>query len=320
MVDWNTYDELLTIWGKTARERDVERGRSDFVRYASESPAYQMTTVSGNDVGMLVHSTKDLSTKTFDAAFDSGVMLGDIVVINHIHWLVTEIGTLDEITLRGKIEQCNRLISWQNPNTLNIVSRWCIATKPYYSNITDTKYIDTSSREFKIRVSYDSETSLVDIDKRFLMEVINGEPKSYKCTSVDMVTDVYADLGKGFISWNLEQDQYNPSTDNAEIMIADYVSTTSDIGGGETDGLSIVGRDVIYIGTSQTYSVNGAADVVWNVVSPTPDVTYRIEHGSLVLSVASTVSSIGRKIVLCATDVTDTSRTQTKEVRVVSLF
>lgn len=62
------------------------------------------------------------------------------------------------------------------------------------------------------------------LDKRFMLEIINGEPKTYVTTSVDQSTERYELHGKtqGFLVLNIRQDQYNSKTDNAEKMICDY--------------------------------------------------------------------------------------------------
>ena len=81
-----------------------------------------------------------------------------------------------------------------------------------------------SQREYKVQMPFDDETALIDLDKRFMLEIINGEPKTYVTTSVDQSTERYELHGKtqGFLVLNIRQDQYNSKTDNAEKMICDY--------------------------------------------------------------------------------------------------
>ena len=82
-----------------------------------------------------------------------------------------------------------------------------------------------SDREFKIQIAYDEETSLLDLDKRFMLEIIAGRPRTYKVTSVDAITERFHQSGeiRGFLVLNVTQDLYNPETDNAELMICDYI-------------------------------------------------------------------------------------------------
>lgn len=319
MLDWRAYNKMLSAWGATERDRDINISREDFAAAAIQHPAYTEALVNGKSIGMLIHSTQDLSVKTFDSVYDSGVTLGDIVNVGGIHWLVTEISVIDPVTVKGKIEQCNRQIVWQNTETLKIVSRWCIASKPYFSNITNTKYVDTSSREFKILVPYDDETKLVDVDKRFLMEVVGKEPKAYKCTSTDMITDVFEDLNRGFITWNFEQDQYNESTDNAELMIANYIKppSTIDLVGTATE-LKLRGAGSIRAGSSCTYTASGAKTVEWTV-SNCDGVTFEAD-GNKVRVFAAETAELGTRFTVAAVDPKDKRRIVSKTVKVVGLL
>lgn len=149
--------------------------------------------------------------------------IGDIIYYNTLHWLVTDVNFHDDLNRSGSMVRCNRQIRWQNRNTGEIVERWCLATKPYTSNIQDGTAISISNREFKVQVAYDAETILVGLDRRFLLEVIDGQPKAYQVTSVDTLSNRYQDAEGGFLVWNLTQCEYDPMRDNAELMIADYI-------------------------------------------------------------------------------------------------
>lgn len=201
--------------------------------------------------------------------------IGDIVYYNTLHWLITDINFSDDLTRSGEMVRCNRQIKWQNRKTGKIVERWCLATKPYTSNIAEGIAIANSNREYKIQLSYDEETIQVDLDRRFLLEVIDGVPKAYEVTSVDTLTNRYQDIDGGFLIWNLKQCEYNPVTDNAELMIADYFDAGAHA---DETGLltcSISGRGTIRKGTSRTYTAtfldasgadaSDAVECVWTV-------------------------------------------------------
>lgn len=182
--------------------------------------------------------------------------IGDIIYHNTLHWLVTDVHFGDDLTRSGEMVRCNRQIKWQNKRTGRIITRWCLATKPYTSNIAEGIAIANSNREYKIQLSYDDETIQVDLDDRFLLEVINGEPKAYQVTSVDTLTNRYQDIDGGFLIWNLKQCEYNPMTDNAEMMIADYY-ITENLPAEDPTLLSCVisGRETVRQGAPRTYTV-----------------------------------------------------------------
>ena len=210
--------------------------------------------------------------------------IGDIIYFNTLHWLVTDVNFGDSLNRSGSMVRCNRQIRWQNRKTGKIISRWCLAEKPYSTNVTDALSIGTSNREYKIQLSYDDETMQVDLDRRFLLEIIDGTPRAYKLVSVDTLTNRYEDIDGGFLIWNMEQTEYNPSEDNAELMIADYFQP-NEIKESENGKLScfIEGRTTIREGFSRTYTaffrdidsadMNETVEAVWSVQAPTDAVT-----------------------------------------------
>ena len=173
------------------------------------------------------------------------------------------------------IQICQKEITWQDDLTGEIVSRWATVEKPYYSNLKENNYIGYSTREFRIQMPFDEYSERLDIDKRLMLEIVNSEPKTYRITSVDQMTGRidYKNDQIGFLSFNVEQDLYNPETDNAKLMICDYVKPEEV---DEDTGLIIThsGSKTITaggLGKRLTCSVNGEAnnDVVWTISTDT---------------------------------------------------
>lgn len=139
--------------------------------------------------------------------------------------MITERDAEDEITVRGRIQICQKQITWQDDNTSEIRSLWATVEKPYYSNLEENKQVSYSTREFRIQMPFDEYSANLNIGKRLMLEIVNGVPKTYRITSIDQMTSRIDYNGEqvGFLSFNVEQDLYNPETDNAEKMICDYV-------------------------------------------------------------------------------------------------
>lgn len=177
---------------------------------------------------LVIHIANDPYRKQIIAFPGEDLKRGWLVDCYGSKWLITEVDSNRQVYSIGKMQQCNRELIWKNPQTGEILSRWCSAEKPYTANIKDGEVVSVSNREYKVQLPYDSETCLIDIDRRFLLDKINGEPKSYKVTSVDSITNRYdaksgyEDGSDGFLILNLRQDQYNPVYDNAELMVANY--------------------------------------------------------------------------------------------------
>lgn len=256
MTTWDIYESRLLKLGEQQRDRILTREIDAIRRKYMASPSLKVVVVENcnREQSVLIHSTDIPSEKTFNTLPGETMAIGDIIAWNGMHWLVTQIDFDDEITRHGRIVQCNRKIRWQNKNTGVIVERWCLATKPYSSNIAEGLAIATSNREFKIQVTYDDETMMIDLDRRFLLEKINGIPKAYQVTSVDTITNRYEESDGGFLVWNLKQCEYNSMTDNADLMIADYFEP-SNILDETPEGLvcTIDGRPDVRCGRSRTY-------------------------------------------------------------------
>ena len=191
---------------------------------APDSPAYKQVEIDGVQHNMVIISSTVTNQKIVHSMPGDDFEIGQIMVWSKSHWLITERDADDEITVRGKIELCNRSIQWQNDETKEIVSRWGVVDKPYFSNLSENNVMTLSSREFRIKIPYDEESSLLDIGKRLMLEEINGRPKTYRVTCVDAMTERYDRDNEqtGFLTINVEQDQYDPLTDNQENMICDY--------------------------------------------------------------------------------------------------
>lgn len=228
----NFYQKARAINGAykntTNKEVRLEVLRRDFAEHFMDTTDYHDDTlVNGTPQRLIVSQNKSVVTeKKFWTYPGEQVRLGDVVDCYNCKWLITEIDPNNEITITGKMEQCNREICWQNPYTKEIVYQWVTLSRPYYSNLTEGQQITMSKRMYKIQIAYNEETALFDNGKRFMLEVIDGEPKTYQITSVDISTERYQMHGtlQGFIVLQVEQDQYNEHTDNAELMVCDYIS------------------------------------------------------------------------------------------------
>lgn len=226
-MNFETYRRRLTHAGSARRERVIEAAKRDAMQKAVDSPAYKEVDIEGVKRHMMVISTSLTSQKIIQAMPGDDFDIGKILVWNHSHWLITERDSDDEITVRGRIELCNREVVWQNEDG-EIISRWATVDKPYFSNLQENKVMSISSREFMVQMPYDAQSAKLDIGKRLMLEAINGEPKTYRITCVDTMTERYdrSDAQTGFLVINVEQDQYDAGTDNAALMLCDYKQPT----------------------------------------------------------------------------------------------
>ena len=280
-MDFSEYRKRLMLDGDSQRDRIISREQRLITKLSASNPACKSVTIDDVPAKVIIISTQVTSTKTIQALPGQTFSIGSIVLWNGSHWLITEKDLEYDITLRGKIEQCNRQVVWQNQDTLQIHSRWCTVSKPYFSDLSEEKMYSESKREYKIQLPYDEETSLLDVGKRFVLETINGKPRTYRVTCVDTMTERYDIDGdtKGFLIVNLEQDQYNEATDNAELGICDYIAASNPTSKPSDSVITYTGVAEVKIGGSpKKFSVlyrdqNGnevpAAEPVWSfLISP----------------------------------------------------
>lgn len=312
MTKWELYEARLNTPGVEARDRIISRSQNSIIRKQMSLPSRKEVEIDGVSRVLFIHSTDIPSEKTFNTLPGETVDIGDVIFWENMHWLVTQIDFDDEVTRSGRIVQCNRQIRWQNKKTGDIISRWCLAKKPYSTNVADGLSIGSSTREYKIQLSYDEETIQVDLDRRFLLEEIGGVPRAYKLISVDTLTNRYEDIAGGFLIWNMEQTEYNPLADNAELMIADYF-TPLDREEKNNEKLScfIEGRTTIREGFSRTYTasfydidgvdMDETVEAVWTVEAPTDAVTLEQNGHTAVLTLNGSMSP-GERIRLTVCD------------------
>ncbi|MEF9983695.1 MAG: hypothetical protein RR806_03155 [Oscillospiraceae bacterium] len=222
-MDWSLYAKRVNVNGNSSREETINLSKESINNKSAYSPALKKVLVNNVEQPLLIGSTKKSNEKSFNTLPGGMINIGDSIVWNEMHWLVTEVDFDDEITRSGKIIQCNMLMRWQNKATFEIISRWCFAERPYVSGIDEGKVISTPNRQFRIKLPYDKETQLVDIGRRFILETIDGIQKSYKLFMPDLITSRFVDSEGGFIVWNLEFDS-NATTpnDNLELGVCDY--------------------------------------------------------------------------------------------------
>lgn len=306
MINWDLYAKQLQHKGMTSRDRIISREKEALIAQFEKAPSAKNTLVDGELKKMIVSSTQALNEKTFVLMPGDTIKIGDIVVWENLHWLVVELDFDNTIAYKGRIAQCNRQIRWQNPVTKDIIERWCLMTKPYTSNVTNGTQVSVSNREYKVQIPYDDETKLVDLDKRFMLELINGRPRTYNCTSVDQQTNVYQDLENGFIVWNLSQDEAGRPGDNAELMICDYVEPEENLP--SSVKASITGMDVLRAGLGEfEYTLDSESDVdfvSWHisVQDEMREYIHMSESGIRSVYLSAAVQAIGALIEIYVTD------------------
>ena len=222
---FDRYKRRISAYGNTLREQYINIEQFQINQLAPHSPNYKSVKIGEVTRNLMIVNTQQITSKTIYAMPGEDFDVGQIVLWDGSHWLITQRDLDNDIITRGYMQQCNRQITWQNPESRKIFSLWATVEKPYYSNLDASQKIEVSTREFRVQIPYTDESKLIDIGKRFMLETIGGEPKTYRVVSVDSMTQRFDRDGEitGFIILNLEQDLYNPHTDNIELEVCDYI-------------------------------------------------------------------------------------------------
>lgn len=131
-MNYETYAAMLGRHGSTRRDRMVEKSKRDTLRMGPDSPAYKEVEIEGVPHHMMIISSTVTNQKIIRTMPGDNFEIGKIMLFSKSHWLITERDADDEITVRGKIELCNRSIQWQNHETGEIITRWAVVDKPYF--------------------------------------------------------------------------------------------------------------------------------------------------------------------------------------------
>ena len=232
MAKWGLYRSLVTA--PIASKSDIVRqARDDFAEGAQYNPAYAVATIGANEISILLRSGDNAYMKMFNAAYDSGILVGDVLAINGTHYMCTELSNADDVTLRGSLYECNLMLRFQL-GTSAIVERWSIFDSGVYSTtLAETPKGQVGDTQFKLLLPYDSYTCKLQRDKRLATEVlyhVSSTPtlRCYRVTSNDSKA---SDFGHGkILELKLREDQFAPSKDNVELLICDYIATTAPAG------------------------------------------------------------------------------------------
>lgn len=270
---FDRYKRHISAYGNTLREQYINMEQFQINQLAPHSPNYKSVKIGEVSRNLMIVNTQQITSKTIYAMPGEDFDVGQIVLWNGSHWLITQRDLDNDIITRGYMQQCNRQITWQNPESRKIFSLWATVEKPYYSNLDASQKIEVSTREFRVQIPYTDESKLIDIGKRFMLETIGDEPKTYRVVSVDSMTQRFDRDGEitGFIILNLEQDLYNPHTDNIELEVCDYIPEDQFVEVFEQAEITYRGKPTVRAGGSKktfTGSVVGSDEIgSWSITA-----------------------------------------------------
>lgn len=300
-------------------DRDIiEREAKDALsRELVSSIAYEDDVyVNNNKQPLIITQTKDMYIYNIESMPNETFELGDEVIWQQKHWLVTGKYRGTKYQDLGSIEKCNFKLRWQDFDKMTYEC-WCIVGDEYSRYNRDNITINSAVDTLTLTMPACECVKKLYLGKRIALGTHYNQQGEkillvYKVAIHRNITLDYD--GDKLIRMMLARDVYNPETDNLEEMICDYQPFDSIKCA--TGGMSeILGKSVYRIsGNPRTYSAvftraNGDADEavnpVWTVDIPdeyADAITYEIDDEVLCVSVENDTKIIGATISISVQD------------------
>lgn len=196
----------------------------------SESIDYHIVTRNGSPFELLIIRDKHSSyRKSIKSKHKDNFTVGDYIVWNGLHWLVTEVDFDDKTYNSGKMELCNWELIWQRQDG-TIARYWCIDmnSTQYNSGESGNKYMTLGSAQHQLTIPYAPDTVVLNTPQRFYLDRNMEKPTCYKVTQNDTTAFNY---GRGLLKITLTQEECNKEKDKlitldggTKAWIADYFS------------------------------------------------------------------------------------------------
>lgn len=248
-------------------------------------------------------NTSDTQLKSMERIFlfkIGTVKAGMYIFFENRYWLIDGYPGNNGSYEKATSVLCQYNLRWQNAQG-EILERWCNLTSASKYDVGENgnNTILLTSNNYSIKIPYDDEIIGLE-DKRVFIDKRKVNPtKVFKLTRDDDVLYDYGDEYHGSIlNFIADKDEFNPTTDNQELMICNYRSVPSQpstptppLTSDET--VSISGGNTLRVGRKKSWHVSFAdkegnevtyEDFIWNIKSDF-DVIQTVEDKTIQLSV-----------------------------------
>lgn len=228
MVDWTRYESIIKTTGETQRERELYKAKQFILRNGRANPSFKKVHINDDpeERWLAINSGTQTYYKKIHTLPGEIIYPGDMVTWSNSKWLVTTADSDQEFIVDGTMQQCNRVLKWQNENG-DIIERdvVCLSATAYNSGVEDTQLLTIGYDQILIYIAYDPETVLLDRDMRFFISNNYKKPRPYKLTSINTTTEIYN--GHGYLRIIVTEDQIEKD-DNLDLLICNYKEKNTD--------------------------------------------------------------------------------------------
>ncbi len=223
-MKFDTYRTLLSAKDSGYRHRLIERTKLRLGRDIENLPECKDVLLNGRQCKLVVTEQDDLTKRDIFSLVGESFTRGDYVYWNDCYWLITEQSVDKEVYTKGEMSQCNYLLKWIGSHGQIVERHCCIEEAPSYkAGTSQNQYLRLPIMEKSIVLPYDDETGCLKRGARFIIDYdpFTDIPNCYQIHDVDTVTRNYG-ADNAIVTITLEETQFNPDVDNAELKIADY--------------------------------------------------------------------------------------------------
>lgn len=313
---------VYRLWLKRSleagRDQETQFVQDSFAENLQNSAAYQDDALVNGESQPMVATRKGTRKCNFTLIPGDNICIGDLVYVFNEYWLCIEL-YIDEYGMKyGELWMCNQIFRYQD-HDLNTIEKYAILDDGSYTSGADKPLLVTDN-SFNCYISLDDESKALFVDKRLAIGVVydsKGEPilEVGKIKWIDAKSRNFGE-GSHLMLFGINDDAYNPETDNIDELICDYkvINETPEVEPTpEEDGvLAIEGRSTMRIGSGRTYEVkainsNGdtvtpPTDVTWSIEPDIPGVSLKPDGCSCLVSIKEDDNLSGESFVLkCST-------------------
>lgn len=224
MNPWDLYDSRRMVHGNTKRQTTYRRAYGRLTDKVVDSLSFHTAVVDGTERQLSIINSDNLNEKKILTMPGEDIDCGGIVEWMDNHWLITEKDANNELYARAKMEQCNYLLKWVDPDSKQIIERWCIiedGTKYLTGEYGDRQFVFLrGDSRISITIARDEYTVKLDRESRFLVDDYeSGTVLAYRLTKPFKLSGVFNN--KGIYRFVLSECT-TEDTDNIPLHIPDY--------------------------------------------------------------------------------------------------
>ena len=221
MSVWDVYASRIGAKGGTKRGAMKNITLARLEEMMPDTLSYKTVTIEDEIQNVSIVDTTELSVKKIFSLPGETLVHGGLVDWENSKWLITEINAHDELYQEGRIERCNQILRWVDPEG-NAHEQWGIVedgTK-YLVGELEKKMMTIGDSRMALTIAKNEDTSRLRIGTRFIIGDPDAEEQvAYEITKPNTLFNVYN--GRGVYRFILSQVPITHN-DDLETQTADY--------------------------------------------------------------------------------------------------